>query len=386
MKKAHDEIRLTLPGGIEMVLCPVTCPKDGFRMGARGFDNTEEPVHTVEIPHEHYMGKYPVTQEQYRAVASQVVALRERASPSDFKGSRRPVENVSWHESNRFCAALSALVPVQQLPKGHGFFCLPTEAEWEHACRAGTDTEYHTGDGEAALREAGWFDGNSGDKTHDVGAKLPDGALPNANRFGLLHMHGNVEEWCHDVWDDEAYRRQCDGDVDPGHAARVKEWLAWRGGWAGAGLQAPAAADDVKVTDDDRDRVVRGGSWVNSAWWCRSAVRIGWWPGVRIWDLGFRVCWVPGPAVLAASSRNQHPAEEPRAPRVGAAAKRAEAKGAGGSVATRRPRKATAKTTRAAGSKKFVKPTSPKSPSKKPDRPSTRRTARPSKTRPPKRS
>ena len=70
MKKACSEIRLTLPGGIEMVLCRVECPKMGFRMGARGFRDSEEPVHTVVIPHVYYMGKYPVTQEQYCAVAT----------------------------------------------------------------------------------------------------------------------------------------------------------------------------------------------------------------------------------------------------------------------------------------------------------------------------
>ena len=386
MKRAPAQLpkvlRITLPGGVEMVLCRIDRPADGFRMGARGDQDFAEPVHTVAIPHAYYMGKYPVTQEQYRAVASRVAALRERAAKSHFKGSRHPVETVSWHEANRFCAALEALVPVQQLPKRHGFFCLPTEAEWEHACRAGKDTEYHTGDGEAALREAGWFEGNSGNQTHDVDAKLPDGAPPKANEFGLCHMHGNVWEWCHDAWDSEAYRGRCDGDHDPGHAARVNDWLEWRTGWAGAGLQAPAADDDVQVTDDDRIRVLRGGSWDNSARGCRSAFRDWRGPGVRFWIRGFRVCWVPGPAVLAASSRNQHEAEEPRAPRVGAKAKRAETKGAGGSGATRRPRKATAKTARAAGSKKFVKPPSKKSPSKKPDRPQARRTARPSKTRP----
>ena len=299
-------LRLTLPGGVEMVLCHVTCPEGGFRMGARGFDNDEEPVHTVLIPHEYYMGKYPVTQEQYRAVASEVAALSGRLDPSQDKGDRRPVEDVDWHEANRFCAALSALVPANQMPEGHGFFCLPTEAEWEHACRAGKDTEYHTGDGEAALREAGWFKGNSGFKTHDVEELLPTGAPPAANDRGLCHMHGNVWEWCHDVWDAEAYRGRCDADVDPGAKAREDEWIGWRRGWAGAGLNAPGSDEAGKVTGDDRNRVVRGGSWDDSAWWCRSAVRFWGWPGVRYGNQGFRVCWVPGPAGLAASSANQH--------------------------------------------------------------------------------
>ncbi len=379
MKKACSEIRLTLPGGIEMVLCRVECPKMGFRMGARGFRDSEEPVHTVVIPHVYYMGKYPVTQEQYCAVATRVAELRERSAPSYRKGKRLPVENVSWHEANQFCAALAALVPVKQRPKGHGFFCLPTEAEWEHACRAGTDTEYHTGDGTAALEEAGCFAGNSGHETHEVDASLPNGALPKPNKFGLCHMHGNVWEWCHDMRDDDAYRKRCDGDKDPGQDARLAECRAWRTSRNGAVLEFIASAEYERAMDSESFRVLRGGAFDVSPRACRSAALLKWRADVGMRNLGFRVCWVPGPAALAAASWNQHEAEEPRAPGVGAAAKRAETKGAGGSGATRRPRNATAKTARAAGSKKFVKLPSKKSPSRKPDRPTTRRTARPPK-------
>ena len=290
------EIRLTLPGNIELILCRIECPREGFRMGARGLYHDEEPVHTVVIPHAYYLGKYPVTQAQYRAVMSRVAVLRGRSDPSHDKGDHRPVDNVSWHEANRFCAALADLVPALALPAGYRLFCLPTEAEWEHACRAGTDTEYHAGDGEAALREAGWFVGNAGDTTHDVEDPMPNGLPPQPNGFGLRHMHGNVWEWCHDIWDAEAYRGRCDGDEDPGHEARWREWKAWHGTWARESVVAQTTDDDGKVTDDDRDRVLRGGSWVYSDWRCRSAYRSRWRPGDPNRYRGFRVCLVPGPA------------------------------------------------------------------------------------------
>ncbi len=308
MKKACSEIRLPLPGGVEMVLCRVECPKMGFRMGARGamgvYDD-KEPVHTVTIPHVYYLGKYPVTQEQYRSVASRVATLRKRSDPSYSKGERRPVENVNWFEANLFCAALSDLVPAGCLPKGHGLFCLPTEAEWEHACRAGTDTEYHTGDGEEALREAGWFDGNAGGQTRDVDAAMPNGASPSANGFGLVHVHGNVWEWCHDVWELQAYRIRCDGDQDPGHDKRMGEWLAWR---------ETEWRLDVEA-EFGRSRVIRGGSWGFPALYCRSAIRYKWAAIGHVRGHGFRVCFVP---VKQAESPmcppDRRPIQDPPAP------------------------------------------------------------------------
>lgn len=301
-------LRLTLPGGVEMVLCRIEKPEGGFRMGARGFANREEPVHTVLIPHAYYMGKYPVTQEQYRAVASRFEALSGRSDPSYFRGDRRPVEQVAWHEANEFCAALGEWVPAGCLPEGYGLFCLPTEAEWEHACRAGTDTEYHTGDGEGALCAAGWFGGNSSFETHAVDAAMPHGAPPQANGFRLLHMHGNVGEWCHDALDEESYREPCDGTLDPGQLLRLKEWRSGQATKIPRVITSPPPDSNGSLEQSARNRVFRGGSCFFNEASCRSATRFWRVPEDGIRYVGFRVCLVPGPAVPPAASANQHEA------------------------------------------------------------------------------
>jgi formylglycine-generating enzyme required for sulfatase activity len=152
-------------------------------------------------------------------------------------------------------------VKAAELPDGFAVACLPTEAEWEYACRAGTETEYYTGDGEAALAEAGWF-GEEWDKgaTHPVRQKKP-------NAFGLYDMHGNIWEWCRDVWDAAAYRKRADGWV-------ATEW----------------------TLPNETRRVLRGGSWRRTARGCRAADRGGDRPGDRNWGSGFRVGLVRGPS------------------------------------------------------------------------------------------
>ena len=277
---AEPDLAIPLPGGLQMRFRRV--PAGDFHMGSRGYLDAEEPIHRVVVPHDFYLGRYPVTQEEWAAVARHCPKLRDRAEPSRFKGPRRPVEQVSWHDANDFCDWLERNVTVDALPEGFGHFRLPSEAEWEYACRAGTETEYYSGDGEAALTEAAWYDGNSGRETHEVGGKAP-------NPIHLHDMHGNVWEWCRDVWDARAYRKRTDG-------CKARKWA-----FADAGADAETF-EEAKATEANATRVLRGGSWIVDAGYCRSAFRFRYRPGVRYWSFGMRVCLVPGPVPTSKSS------------------------------------------------------------------------------------
>jgi uncharacterized protein (TIGR02996 family) len=160
-------------------------PPGSFLMG----DEHENPVHRVTLTKGFYLGVYPVTQIHWRAVMG--------TDPSYFVGIDRPVENVSWNDCQDFCRRLTTLNVVE------GEIRLPTEAEWEYVCRAGTTTEYYTGNGEKALMSAGWHDANSNHETYSVG-------LLNPNAWNLHDMHGNVFEWCRDWFGDYRAEQQTD--------------------------------------------------------------------------------------------------------------------------------------------------------------------------------
>ena len=194
----------------------------------------EGPQHEVTLSRPFYMGVYPVTQAQYKAVM--------RKAPSNFKGKDRPVESVSWDDALAFCEELSAETGKKVV--------LPTEAQWEYACRAGTTTKYSFGDSESRLDLYGWYDGTSGEGTHPVGQKKP-------NPWGLYDMHGNVWEWCAD--------------------------------WYGEKYYANADSCDPKGPDSGSARVLRGGSWDLNPARCRSADRVRDAPDRRSGDVGFRV-------------------------------------------------------------------------------------------------
>ena len=195
---------------------------------------TEKPAHEVTLTKPFYMGKFEVTQEQYQ----QVMGL----NPSAFKGRDLPVEQVSWDDAQEFCKKASEKTGL--------VVRLPTDAEWEHACRAGTKTTYYTGDAETDLERAAWYGKNSGNTTHPVGQKV-------ANAWGVYDAHGNVWEWCADWYEAyEAYKAEA--VVDP---------------------QGPAQG---------QYRVLRGGSWLNSPRICRSAYRLWNSPDSRHF-FGFRV-------------------------------------------------------------------------------------------------
>jgi len=188
------------------------------------------------------LGVYEVTQEQYEKVMG---TNPIRVPLESFKGPQKPVVQVSWHDAVEFCRKLSAL-PAEK--KAGYVYRLPTEAEWEYACRAETTTKYSFGDSDSELGNYAWYYKNSGDTPHPVGGKKP-------NAWGLYDMHGSVFEWCHD-----GYGEYPSGSVtDP----------------TGAALGS--------------FRVDRGGSFANQTDFCRSAVRNWDSPDDRSIDLGFRV-------------------------------------------------------------------------------------------------
>jgi len=226
-----DTKTLDLPKGVKLEL--VWIPPGEFMMGSNDGRDEEKPVHRVKLTKGFWMGKYEVTQEQYKAVVG--------SNPSGYKGlfglfggGRNPVEQVSWDDVVAFCRKVGAR--------------LPTEAEWEYACRAGTTTKYHSGDAVYDLAQVAWYRDNSDGKTHPVGGKP-------ANAWGLHDMHGNVLEWCADRY----------GEY-PNH----EETNPTRAGSVGA-------------------RVLRGGSWVSDPSICRSDRRGGISPDSRFLNGGFRV-------------------------------------------------------------------------------------------------
>jgi formylglycine-generating enzyme required for sulfatase activity len=276
--QAQDAPReITNSIGMKMLLIP----KGTFQMGSpkhQELREADETQHQVILSQDFYLGMHEVTQAQYEKVANR--------NPSHFQdyrvqgdNSNLPVENVYWEEAVAFCEKLSEL-PEEK--KAGRVYRLPTEAEWEYACRAGTDTVYSFSDKRQDLGQYAWFANNSGSKeidaeaisnriretqdyidalfsagcsTHPVGQKKP-------NAWGLYDMHGNVAEWCL-----EWYREYPEGTVtDPGLKS----------------IQPAGPKEDWQ-------RVIRGGSWYVLAADCRSAFRRKVSPSLRDQVIGFRV-------------------------------------------------------------------------------------------------
>ena len=198
----------------------VLIPRGTFAMGSSDDEKNscsdERPQHQVTVP-SFFMGKYPVTQAQWEAVASQTdmkVKIDLNPDPSYFKGKNHPVERVSWDEAVEFCQRLSRLTG--------GNYRLPSEAEWEYACRAGTTTRFYFGDEVNQLEDYAWHGENSRGTTHPVGQKKP-------NAWGLYDMHGNVWEWCEDDWHDSYEGAPTDGSawIENGNCHRVTRGGSW---------------------------------------------------------------------------------------------------------------------------------------------------------------
>jgi formylglycine-generating enzyme required for sulfatase activity len=201
---------------------------------------SEAPKHRVRISKPFYLGISEVTQTEYERVMG--------SNPSKFKGDMtRPVEWVNWDEASAFCRKLGELPPEQT---ARAAYRLPTEAEWEYACRAGATSRFSFGENAEALTICGWWEGTSQGRTQPVGRLRP-------NAWGLYDMHGNVWEWCHDWWANDYY----------GMSPR----------------------EDPSGPSAGSQRVGRGGSWGNGASGCRASSRYGHDIGARDESRGFRV-------------------------------------------------------------------------------------------------
>jgi formylglycine-generating enzyme required for sulfatase activity len=210
-----------------------------FRMGGdkklEQAEDHETPRHLVTIMNDFFMGKYEVTQAQWSGMMNTI--------PGEFKDDMRPVEGVSWHDVQTFIQKLNAKESTHQ-------YRLPTEAEWEYAARAESQSAYFFGNATSRLSQYAWYRNNSGGQAHPVGQLKP-------NAWGLFDMLGNVHEWCHDWFDRKYYSQSLSSDP--------------------AGPSSGLA------------RALRGGDWGSGDWYCRCASRSLSSPDRRSNRLGFRL-------------------------------------------------------------------------------------------------
>ena len=218
---------------IKLGLIPAGKFTMGSAKGEKGHYRDEGPQHEVTISKPFLMGITEVSQQQYETVMGK--------NPSSFKGPTNPVNTVSWNDATIFCKKLSE--------KTGRKVRLPTEAEWEYACRAGTRTGFSFGGNDTDLRDYAWYAANSNEKVHPVGQKR-------SNAWGLHDMHGNVWEWCSDYYADS---------------------------------YVSAKNTDPKGPTSGSDRVLRSGSWYDSLEECRSASRDHEGPSNPSFNYGFRV-------------------------------------------------------------------------------------------------
>ncbi len=231
LPEAKEQVTVDLGGGVTMEFIPIR--PGSFMMGSDSGTSDEKPAHKVTITKPFHLGKYEVTQAQWQAVMGGDLNV--------LKDANNPVENVSWNDCQEF------LTKLNQKVKG-GVFRLPTEAEWEYACRAGTTTRYSFNDVDASLGVYAWHNANGEGRTHPVGTLKP-------NPWGLYDMHGNVWEWCSD----------------------------WKGEYAAGNVTDPEGASSGS------SRVLRGGSRDDHKGNCCSATRGSNTPASRLNIFGVRV-------------------------------------------------------------------------------------------------
>jgi len=246
---AGGQTQIQLPSiavelGHSVTLEMLQIPAGEFMMGSAASDGNarsdEKPRHQVRITRPFYLGKYLVTQEQWQEVMEN--------NPSIVRGPKNPVDNVSWEECRQFCHKLNAA------PHPEGKFQLPTEAQWEYACRAGSSTSYCFGNEVSELSVYAWYCQNSQLRSHPVGTKRP-------NAWGLYDMHGNVCQWCQDCYGRDYY--------------------------------AHSPTDDPAGPATGSERAFRAGGWDSPARICRSAYRSDGDPGSHNYLLGLRIALVP---------------------------------------------------------------------------------------------
>ena len=253
-----------LGNGIKLEM--VEIPPGKFLMGSPEDElereSYEGPQHEVNIS-AFLMGRYPITQGQWKAIVDNVPKIERdlKSNPSEFKGDDRPVERVSWLDAVEFCARLS-----KYTGRNYG---LPSEAQWEYACRAGTTTPFHFG--ETITTDLANYDGNytygQGTKGKDRGETTPVGSFEVANAFGLYDMHGNVYEWCEDDMHDNYKGAPNDGSP----------WLSGN-----------------QNTTKYATKVLRGGSWYFNPRGCRSALRDFYYSDETVYSyIGFRLVSFP---------------------------------------------------------------------------------------------
>ncbi len=258
---------LTLDLGNKVTMKLALIPAGKFTMGSpdgeKDHQADESPQREVTISKPFYMGVHEVTQEQYEQIIG--------SNPSSFKGAKNPVETVSWDDAVEFCKKLSA--------KTGKTVSLPTEAQWEYACRAGTKTRFGFGDKDEDLYKYGnycdksntnglsWQDWQDKDHNDGFDKTAPVGSLK-PNDWGLYDMHGNVWEWCSD-WYADSYANLPAG-------------------------QAGAKNQDPQGPDSGSSRVLRGGCWDYNPLLCRSAGRLRYNPVNRGYGIGFRVVVLSG--------------------------------------------------------------------------------------------